>query len=168
MTKTNAEKYKRTVKEARELAGPRPKNPTWGVLRRKAVFGRTKAAVRRNLIGTTFCGKRVAVHRKVVKSLHRVEQRIRKAEKANGWATWKPEVLQCFNWRVVRGGTSLSRHAHAIALDIDPAHNKMSAKYDRHDTTTLPVRVIKAFEAEGWTWGGRWDAPCDPMHFQYR
>ena len=166
MLKTNKERYERTVKLARELAGPKPKGQRWGVLRRKAVYGHTKSSVRKSLIATEFCGKRIVVHRKVVKSLHAVQTRIRKAEETNGWARWTPEVLQCFNWRVVRGGTSLSRHAHAIALDIDPKDNGMSAHYDKRDKTTIPIRVIKAFEAEGWTWGGRWDAPCDAMHFE--
>jgi hypothetical protein len=67
-----------------------------------------------------------------------------------------------FNYRLVRGGSSLSLHAYGIAIDLDPAHNALG------DTTPrMPAFVVKAFEDKGWFWGGRWKGSrCDGMHFQ--
>ena len=85
-----------------------------------------------------------------------------------------------FVCRAVRGGTRFSAHASGLAIDVNPFMNP----YQRDDLV-LPelasayldrsvVRpgmivdgdvVVQAFEAIGWTWGGRWDDPVDTMHF---
>jgi hypothetical protein len=85
-----------------------------------------------------------------------------------------------FVCRVVRGGTRFSAHASGLAIDVNPFHNPY-----RRDDLVLPelasayldrsnVRpgmlldgdvAVRAFEAIGWTWGGRWDDPLDTMHF---
>jgi hypothetical protein len=157
----------RTVKAMRSLLKPaKTRYVAWGVLHRKAVYGATERAVRKQLVTIVWCGKSITVHRKEVVSLKRVEDRIRRKEKAKGYKTWTPRRVDTFNWRPVRGGKSLSRHAHAIALDIDPESNRMHAHYNGVITTTLPARVVQAFIDEGWSWGGNWTAPCDPMHMQ--
>lgn len=68
----------------------------------------------------------------------------------------------CFNYRLKRGGSSLSVHSWGCAIDIDPENNGMG------DTTpTMPTWVVKIFEDHGWLWGGRWTGKnCDGMHFQ--
>jgi hypothetical protein len=67
-----------------------------------------------------------------------------------------------FNYRLKRGGTSLSTHSYGIAIDLDPAHNAMgSTKY------AMPLWVVKIFEKRGFVWGGRWRGRSkDAMHFQ--
>lgn len=67
-----------------------------------------------------------------------------------------------FNYRVMRGGRSLSMHAYGCAIDLDAEHNPMGKKTVRFKDTSI---WVKAFEAEGWVWGGRWSSP-DAMHFQ--
>jgi hypothetical protein len=89
-------------------------------------------------------------------------------------------VTASFVCRAVRGGTRFSAHASGLAIDVNPFMNP----YQRDDLV-LPelasayldrsvVRpgmivdgdvVVTAFEAIGWTWGGRWDDPVDRMHF---
>jgi hypothetical protein len=68
-----------------------------------------------------------------------------------------------FNFRLKRGGSSLSTHAYGCAIDIDPERNGMG------DTTpALPLWIVAEFESLGWVWGGRWKGKnCDGMHFQY-
>jgi hypothetical protein len=68
----------------------------------------------------------------------------------------------CFNFRLKRGGSSLSTHSWGIAIDIDPAHNGLgNSKY------TIPSWVVKIFEKRGFFWGGRWSGRnVDAMHFQ--
>ena len=66
-------------------------------------------------------------------------------------------------YRPIRGGTHLSMHSYAAALDFDDAENQ------QHTAGTFRENdlIVTAFEMEGWVWGGRWSAaPIDPMHFQ--
>lgn len=89
-------------------------------------------------------------------------------------------VTASFVCRAVRGGTRFSAHASGLAIDVNPFQNPYqrddlvlpelaSAYLDR--TVVRPGMildgdvVVQAFEAIGWTWGGRWDDPVDTMHF---
>ncbi|HQS09488.1 MAG TPA: M15 family metallopeptidase [Xanthobacteraceae bacterium] len=65
-----------------------------------------------------------------------------------------------FNFRPMRGVKSLSMHAYGCAIDFDPGRNGLGDK-----TPAMDERVIRAFEAAGWEWGGHWSRP-DGMHFQ--
>lgn len=69
-----------------------------------------------------------------------------------------------YNFRLMRSGRALSTHSWGCAIDLDPQHNAMG------DTTPRFLQfpaVYRAFDAQGWVWGGRWrGAGCDGMHFQ--
>lgn len=69
-----------------------------------------------------------------------------------------------YNFRPMRGGAALSMHSYAVAIDWDDADNQQhSQKHWFTDDSPL----IKAFKAEGWEWGGDWDAgSIDAMHVQ--
>jgi hypothetical protein len=79
-----------------------------------------------------------------------------------------------------RGQVRWSAHASGLAIDLNPFHNPYvlgdlvvpelaSAYLDRdrqRPGMTLPDGpAVTAFEAAGWTWGGRGFAPVDFMHF---
>lgn len=70
-----------------------------------------------------------------------------------------------YNFRLMRNGTRLSMHSWGCAIDLDPARNGLG------DTTPRFAgypQIIKAFEDQGATWGGRWTgSSCDGMHFQF-
>ncbi len=94
----------------------------------------------------------------------------------------------CFNYRVVDGTNSLSKHALGCAIDINPFYNPYvvfnrngsgetyispsgSEKYaDR--TQNFPYKIdetdlcYKLFTARGFTWGGNWNSSKDYQHFQ--
>jgi|688.fasta_scaffold04746_11 hypothetical protein len=72
-----------------------------------------------------------------------------------------------WNIRNMRGGHSLSTHAFGLAIDIAAPYNMLGKKpgYNKFSFTENSV-IVKAFEAEGWVWGGRWDKRPDGMHFQ--
>jgi hypothetical protein len=85
-----------------------------------------------------------------------------------------------FVCRQTRGQVRWSAHAYGLAIDLNPFNNPYvlgdlvvpelaSAYLDRdrqRPGMTLPDGpVVTAFEAAGWTWGGRWLAPVDFMHF---
>lgn len=65
--------------------------------------------------------------------------------------------------RNMRGAHSLSMHAFGCAIDFDATHNPRG----HAGRFTCDSILVRAFEAEGWVWGGRWSrTSCDPMHFQ--
>jgi len=82
-----------------------------------------------------------------------------------------------FNYRLVTGGKSLSRHAYGLALDINPLQNPYikgstvlppGAVYDTRKPGTLSPGspVVKTFIRLGWTWGGNWVSLKDYQHFE--
>jgi peptidoglycan hydrolase-like protein with peptidoglycan-binding domain len=72
----------------------------------------------------------------------------------------------CYANRPMRGGTALSTHAFACALDINPEANQLRWGRDRAAMASGDCRAfVDAFEAEGWVSLGR-ERNFDFMHFQ--
>jgi hypothetical protein len=72
----------------------------------------------------------------------------------------------CFNYRKMRGGTQLSTHAYGIAIDFDPARNRLQWGRDRARLAQRDATLFwAAWEAEGWTSLGR-AKNYDWMHVQ--
>ena len=127
-----------------------------------------------------FLGKTVTVHQDIVEVLSQVEQRIRDAAKiepqVQDWITNIGEI-HGWNWRNVAGSASRSNHSYGIAIDILPKSLGGKATYWQwtanwwsipyEDRYHPPDTVVKAFEAYGFIWGGKW-AFFDTMHFEYR
>lgn len=68
-----------------------------------------------------------------------------------------------YNYRQQRGGQALSLHAWGAAIDLDPKHNAFRSPWPAE--ATMPLDVIRIFEADGWKSGARaWGR--DAMHFQ--
>lgn len=95
-------------------------------------------------------------------------------------ASMEDNNTSVFNCRAVTGGTGWSRHAFGVALDINPLVNPYvtstavlpaeGAQYvDRTVHHAALIRegdvVVKAFDAIGWRWGGRWSSLKDWHHF---
>lgn len=66
-----------------------------------------------------------------------------------------------FNFRPIRGGSSVSLHAWGIAWDFDPENNGLGK------AGTMDKRVVEIFERHGFFWGGKFRSRKDPMHFQF-
>lgn len=123
----------------------------------------------RRLFRAGFPIKRVALPR-----------RFRDLPRSETWDDTR-NVTSGFNCRPVTDGTSWSQHAYGLAIDINPLQNP----YVRPDGSVLrraarPYRdrsldrpgmihegdaVVRAFDAIGWEWGGRWRTLQDYMHF---
>jgi hypothetical protein len=86
-----------------------------------------------------------------------------------------------FNCRHVGGPSSpWSMHAYGKAVDVNPVENPyVQGSYVSPPTGESYVdrsrhakgmvhggdRVVRAFAAEGWKWGGYWTSPIDYQHF---
>jgi hypothetical protein len=86
-----------------------------------------------------------------------------------------------FNCRYVDGTTRWSEHAYGRAIDLNPIENPYvtssgttSHPASRRYLRRAPYRrgmaveggaVVRAFDAVGWGWGGRWSGDRDYQHF---
>lgn len=109
-------------------------------------------------------GRTLTVHR-------RIEAPLRKALELCQQAAPRYEIksIGCFNPRYKRSNSqSVSIHAWAAAVDINPAANPMRL-YQPGEAirTDMPPEFVEVWESCGWTWGGRWRPRADAMHFQY-
>ncbi len=108
------------------------------------------------------------------------EVRVIAPEELDASPTGDGNVTTAFVCRPVTGGASWSQHAYGLAIDINPFHNpyvkgelvlpELATVYtDR--ALGLPGMivegdpVVRAFDAIGWGWGGRWTTLTDPQHF---
>jgi hypothetical protein len=66
----------------------------------------------------------------------------------------------CWNSRLTRSGTGVSRHAWGAAVDLNVAGNPTGL------ASAQDPRLVAVMERWGFTWGGRWLVP-DPAHFEY-
>lgn len=92
----------------------------------------------------------------------------------------------CFNYRVVEGTSSLSKHAYGLAIDINPLYNPYIT-YNKDQTmnvfpaageiyadrsASFPYKIdendlcFRLFKEHGFTWGGDWNSCKDYQHFQ--
>lgn len=92
----------------------------------------------------------------------------------------------CFNYRVVSGSSSLSRHAYGLAIDVNPLYNPYITYNKDHTINVAPAAgedyadrsksfpykidesdlCYRLFKEHGFTWGGDWNSCKDYQHFQ--
>lgn len=65
--------------------------------------------------------------------------------------------------RSIRGTNSPSNHSWALAVDLNSIANPMGSTFK----TDIPPKVIEAWWACGWFWGGWYQNRPDTMHFEY-
>jgi hypothetical protein len=66
----------------------------------------------------------------------------------------------CWNPRLTRSGSGVSRHAWGAAVDLNVAGNPTGL------ASAQDPRLVEVMERWGFTWGGRWLVP-DPAHFEW-
>ena len=101
-------------------------------------------------------------------------------------ASMEDNNTSCFNYRLVEGSSSLSKHALGVAIDINPLYNPYityekdgtenvspAAGIDYADrSVNFPYKIdendlcYKLFMEHGFTWGGNWNSCKDYQHFQ--
>jgi len=152
---------------------------------RAALYGGGKRAqIEQNLVKVRFLGKTISVHRMIQERVQKIDETIRSLAKTDSDVAQFLKNLGTiggYNWREIRGTSRISMHSFGLAIDIQPRRLGSKAIYwqweaERNPRWMLvsqnsrwapPEAVIKAFEAEGFIWGGKWDL-YDQMHFEYR
>ena len=101
-------------------------------------------------------------------------------------ASMSDNNTSCFNYRLVSGTNSISKHGLGLAVDLNPRYNpyvhtidneeliepENGAEYaDRSGDFDYKIDeedlAYKLFTQEGFTWGGSWKNSKDYQHFQY-
>jgi len=144
----------------------------------------TRAETEKQLVKINFLGKPTRVHKCIKQKLAVIEERIKTVAKTdNTIQKWINTLgsLEGYGWRNIADTQSRSYHAYGLAVDLLPkslggkqTYWLWTSRY-RDDWWNVsyneryhpPEAVIKAFEANGFIWGGKWPM-FDTMHFEYR
>jgi hypothetical protein len=163
----------------------------------KLYGGLSRGELETRLEKVPFLGRNVTVHRDIVEALARVELSVNRiAAEDRRIAAFVASLGEIggYNWRQIRGstrssrriteeaGTRLSYHSWGLALDIlsreipssravywlwELARNPDWMLIPLENRWAPPEELIRAFENEGFIWGGKWGL-YDNMHFEYR
>ena len=117
-------------------------------------------------------------------------EKIRLVDEYNGddTASMLDNNTSCFNYRVVDGTTSLSKHAIGCAIDINPFYNPyvvfnkngsgetyispIGSEIYADRSQNFPYKIdendlcYRLFTEHGFVWGGNWNSSKDYQHFQ--
>ncbi|MDR2101998.1 MAG: M15 family metallopeptidase [Treponema sp.] len=146
--------------------------------------GMTRPEIERNLVKVRFLDRDVSVHRDITEPLARVDRKIREIAAEDGETAAFIAAINSvggYNWREIRGARHMSYHSWGLAVDIQPRELNNQViywlwEYGHNENWMLvplrrrwqpPGQVIRAFEHEGFIWGGKW-ALYDNMHFEFR
>ncbi|MEI2296995.1 M15 family metallopeptidase [Ensifer sp. MJa1] len=161
-------------------AEPPPVNFDPGRIRSEALmkrlYGGSAAAVKRDLVGVDWFGRRLLVTRRhgAAKSLQAVEAELARRPELKRFVV---PSAGTFNWRPIAGTATLSVHSFGAAIDINTDFadywrwaGKANAKAKAGTSAyrnRYPLEIVEIFERHGFIWGGRW-YHFDTMHFEYR
>lgn len=100
---------------------------------------------------------------------------------ASDFRSIEADNTSAFNCRHVEGTTRWSEHSYGRAIDLNPIENPYvtAAGTTSHPASRPYLRralyrpgmaveggaAVRAFEAVGWGWGGRWSGDRDYQHF---
>ncbi|MDR0376908.1 MAG: M15 family metallopeptidase [Spirochaetaceae bacterium] len=173
------ERFRNTAQRRREHPPKRSQHfydALWQAHTREEAYERVKTI--------RFFNRNVLVHYAILEEIALVEARIlRDAQTDPLVREWirSIETLSGWAWRDIADTQSRSFHAYGTAVDILPASRSGRETYwlwtsqynpqwwEVPFTRRLhpPDKIITAFEAYGFIWGGKW-LFYDTMHFEYR
>ncbi len=144
----------------------------------------TRGQTEARLSAVDFLGLPVSVHRLAAPALSAVAAelgRLRETDPQVRAFLSRLKGLAGYNWRAIDGTRSRSYHSYGLAVDLVPStyggrqvYWRWSLERDPDWYATpyarrwmVPEAVVRAFEARGFAWGGKW-LFFDTMHFEYR
>jgi hypothetical protein len=121
----------------------------------------------------------------VFRALYRARFPIRRlvpvdAYGASDFRSIEADNTSAFNCRYVEGTSRWSEHAYGRAIDVNPIENPYVSGGHTSHPASLPYldrsrrspgmaheggALVRAFDAIGWGWGGRWASVKDYQHF---
>ncbi|HET6451675.1 MAG TPA: M15 family metallopeptidase [Spirochaetia bacterium] len=136
------------------------------------------------LIRVEVAGFTVTVHERLREPLARVSRELQFLRSADPQvAAFLRELSEMngYNYRYVDGTRERSLHSYGAAIDLIPRRPAERYSYWRwaraevdewwaipyEQRWTPPAAFVRAFEREGFVWGGKWEL-FDTMHFEYR
>ncbi len=173
----NADDIRNSMAQPYPLEPERP-TPPYGVAPGRVrsyaflgvLYGASPSAVRARLRRNVFSFGGVTLNGRAADAMERAGRTIEASLAAD------PSLRQWlkndgdFVWRQIAGEGRLSPHSYGIALDLS-ANKATYWQWNRQRPhplqATYPRAIVKAFEAEGFIWGGKWHK-YDMMHFEYR
>lgn len=99
---------------------------------------------------------------------------------ASDFRSIEADNTSAFNCRYVDGTSRWSEHAYGRAIDVNPIENPYVSGGRTSHPASVPYlnrsrrrpgmafergAVVRAFDAIGWGWGGRWSSVKDYQHF---
>ena len=102
------------------------------------------------------------------------------AYRASDFRSIEADNTSAFNCRYVSGTRRWSEHAYGRAIDVNPIENPYVAGGRTSHRASVPYLdrsrrrpgmaheggiLVRAFDAIGWGWGGRWSFAKDYQHF---
>lgn len=133
----------------------------------EAAYGADRRSVGASIVAIDWPnGGRVRVTERngAAEALRRVAARLASLEGAERACL---ETGGTFVWRTIAGTERRSAHAYGIAIDLKTACGDYWRWGARRWRNRMPAAIVRAFEAEGFAWGGRWHH-YDTFHFEYR
>ena len=128
----------------------------------------------------------VSIFRQLYEQKYRIERMVLIDDyNADDDRSMEDNNTSCFNYRVVAGTKSLSKHAYGLAIDLNPRYNpyvrngKVSPEngkdyaYNRQKRNDIPYKIdtndlaYRLFMKAGAQWGGAWKTMKDYQHFQF-
>jgi hypothetical protein len=123
----------------------------------------------------------VSVFRRLYAARFRIRRMVSVTEyRGSDDASMAADNTSGFNCRRVYRGGPWSMHAYGLAIDVNPVENPYIARgtvsppAGRRYLDRRRVRagmavaggaLVRAFDAAGWKWGGRWTSSLDYQHF---
>jgi hypothetical protein len=146
-----------------------------GRIRVDPIFAATYGARREkvDVVKIHFLEQDLLVHRRVAPAFARVAARLTAAiEAAPALRPFLQGLGGTFVWRPIAGTDRQSAHSYGVSMDINVKRSaywrwQKPAGAPPRWRNDIPEAIVKAFEAEGFIWGGRW-YHYDTMHFEYR
>jgi D-alanyl-D-alanine carboxypeptidase len=100
----------------------------------------------------------VTCHRALIAPLRRALGRLERRGLAR--LVDRGDYAGCYAPRRIPASGSLSLHAWGLAVDLNASENPQGSEPQQDP------RLVRAFEREGFTWGGHWPTAPDGMHFE--